>query len=748
LVAELLAALRATGAEVVYSSELVPPELKITEPLRATGAAERAVEALAVHGLELQRIAARQYIVTRGSPRPAHSLPAGGVTRALTATPERATPLDDVSVYVSRYSIVGSSIAESASLSSTQILQVPGSQHDALRATRALPALATNVSSRPYVRGSLANDVLVQFDGVPLADPFHFKNFQSMLSAFDAYAVDRIDIYSGGFPVRYGTRSGGVIDIAPHTLDAGYESSVGASLVAIDASSLGRNESLGLDWLVTAKRSMQETAITPLSAQDGDPWFMDSLGRVRWHPSATSAWTVGWLFLNDQLWLASDPRAEVATARYRDKHAWLAYEHESDSHVNSRTTLVAAESERTRFGQLHIRGVVMGRLDDRATFSRLELHSQWEYAPTPQTQWLYGAEGTHALADLKYRRWNDFSELTAVSFGRAADDSLVATATPQVSTYAMFGSVLRRWSAAQAELGARVDGQLYRGFAAREQFSPRLNVRYDLAAAWRLYGSWGRFTQAQRPEDWRVEEAQSVPDVPQVSIETILGAAYVPSATTRWRLEVYRKHFPRVNPYFDNSLNAVSLLPDLQPDRIRVAPVDSEAAGLELGARRSFTPSLEGWANYSWSRVADRFASGDVLRSWDQPHAVSAGLAWTSGHASASALVGWHTGWPRTPYAMVAGSAGLPEQFTVGARNSDRYGNYFTLDLRGSWTKDFGRSELLTWIDVTNSTNRPNACCVSFESPDRPSRLPEAYSVDWLPRTLNVGFSWRLRGGR
>ena len=55
------------------------------------------------------------------------------------------------------------------------------------------------------------------------------------------------------------------------------------------------------------------------------------------------------------------------------------------------------------------------------------------------------------------------------------------------------------------------------------QVSPRLNLRYDFDDQWRLYGSAGRFTQAQHVEEWRVEEAQQAPDSAQVSIHTILG---------------------------------------------------------------------------------------------------------------------------------------------------------------------------------------------------------------------------------
>ena len=56
---------------------------------------------------------------------------------------------------------------------------------------------------------NLEDDVLVRYDGITLLDPFHLKNYQSLISAIDPAGVERIEVFSGGFPVRYGTRSGG-----------------------------------------------------------------------------------------------------------------------------------------------------------------------------------------------------------------------------------------------------------------------------------------------------------------------------------------------------------------------------------------------------------------------------------------------------------------------------------------------------------------------------------------------------------
>jgi outer membrane cobalamin receptor len=737
--AAVLEELRATGVQVLYSSDLVTPDMKIVTPLQGGDAMARAREALAAHGLILQKLDSNYYVVTRAPPAPAPP------SQNADSRPEPPPALAEVSVYASRYALGAGRTGEPSFLSSTDIEQVPGSQNDALRATRVLPGIATNGSSRPYIRGSLLDDVLVQFDGVPLADPFHLKNFQSLISAFDASAVDRIEVFSGGFPVRYGTRSGGVIDIAPRTVSSGYEHSVGVSLLTYNLSTVGHGDRWPVDWLATIRHSTKDVVIKPVNGEVGEPQFTDTLGRVRWRFSDSSSWTAGWLLLDDRIQLATENSDELATAQYRDEYGWLAFDHDSGARVHSRTVLVVTHAERTRGGNLTIPDVSIGHLDESRSFNSLELRSDWTYQPAPYVTWSYGLEASHATAELQYDRSGRFSDPIAASFARPADNTFSARAAPEATTYALYGAVRRRWSSIEAELGVRLDAQDYKGFASLGQVSPRLNVRYDIRPHWRVYGSWGRFTQAQRVDEWRIEEAQFSPDEPQLALHTILGLAYERSEATRFTLEVYRKRWSNVSPYFDNLLDKLSLLPDLEPDRVRVTGNDSESAGVELSMRRALTPSLEVWGSYTWSRVADEFGAEDVLRSWDQPHAVTVGLGWSAGRRSASALVGWHRGWPRTPFTWTPAMSGSPAEFAVGARNSARWGNYFTVDLRAGWTIPMGRGELATWAELTNSANRDNDCCVSFVSPQTTSGLRVTRPNFWLPRILNVGVTWRFR---
>jgi outer membrane receptor protein involved in Fe transport len=718
----VLQELRRSGVDVIYSSELVPSNL-LAPPARADASLlERARDALAANGLALRALGPKTYVVMRSSSPPPP------------VAPDSDEPLDEVSVYASRYAIEGG-LAEPHELSPTDIERVPGSHDDALRALRSLPGIASNASARPYIRGSLSEDVLVRYDGIGLLDPFHFKNFQSLISAIDPAAIERIEVFSGGFPVRYGTRSGGVIDIAAPSYDSGHEYRASLSLLSAGVSSLGRSERWPVEWLGAIRRSTLDQ-LDLVEDGFGKPEFSDTIGRLRW-VTEQGSWTAGWLLLDDRLELGVIDDEETAVARYRDEYVWLARNHKFDDALHMRASLVITSAERGREGTLLRPGVASGELDETRSFNGVELANDWIFKRSDRSTYTFGGGLAATRADYRYRRHSEFSPEIAALFGRGLTEDLQFAVRPEVVTFALYGANRREWSNFEAELGLRLDAQHYQAGGNHTQVSPRLNLRYDFSKPLRLYASVGRFTQAQHVEEWRVEEAQQAADSAQVSIHSILGLEYDTTDGARIGIEAYSKRWTTAAPYFDNALDPFALLPDLTPDRLRVVPLASEATGLELSVRKPISEALTGWGTLTWSRVADDFrGGGDVLRSWDQPLSLTAGLAWKGSSASLSALAGWHRGWPRTPLALTP--------LALEQRNSDRWGDFYTLDLRGSWTWTFASGDFSVVLDLTNSTNRRNECCVVLEMEENPPRL-EAEVDSWLPALINIGFTYRWR---
>ena len=711
----LLRELRQSGVDVIYSSELVRGYMPAAAPAGATPL-QRARDALAAHGLELRALGSNTYVVIR---KPTAESP----------PVEAEAPMQEISVYASRYAIEGG-LAEPRELSPTDLERTPGSHDDALRTVQSLPGVVSAASARPYIRGSLSEDVLVRYDGIPLLDPFHLKNFQSLISAIDPAAIERIEVYSGGFPVRYGTRSGGVIDITAPSADAGRRYRANLSLISGGASMQGRAEELPVEWLVAIRRSTLDL-VELVQESIGEPEFSDSLGRVRWS-TEHGAWTAGWLLLDDRLELESEDDEEHASARYRDEYLWLARDHRFGDSLSMRSSLVVTSSEREREGRLLRPGVATGELDERRGFTGLEFASDWTYARSARSSYSFGGGFAATRADYRYDRHSEFMPEVAAAFGRDTREDLALLVHPDVVTYSLYAANRRQWARFEAELGLRADAQHYRNFGNHTQVSPRLNLRYDVSDQARVYASAGRFTQAQHVEEWRVEEAQQTPDAAQVSVHTILGFEYGRDTGTRIGIEAYSKRWTTVAPYFDNRLDPFSLLPDLAPDRLRVQPNASEARGLEVSVRRPFSERITGWGSFTWSRVADDFAdSSDVLRSWDQPVSLTAGVAWKSSRASVSALAGWHRGWPRTPLTLAP--------LEIGPRNTSRWQDFYSLDLRGSWTWPLRSGEMSVVLDVTNALNRQNPCCVIL----RAGPAFESATDHWLPAVVNLGFTYR-----
>jgi outer membrane receptor protein involved in Fe transport len=732
----VLRTLSSTGVDVLYSSDLVPPTLDAPTTMHAADPMARAVEALAAHHLLLRSVGQRRYMVVR-APTARSAAP---VAQTVQDIPE----LDEISVFASRYAFTESGVGEPAEFTRREIAEVPGAQQDAMRAIRGVPGVATNLSSRPYVRGAFLDDVLVRFDGIPLTDPFHFKNFQSLISAFDPSAVERVDIYTGGFPVKYGTRSAGVIDLTPRSVQSGYENRIGLSRLSYDLSTVGHAERWPIDWLVTVRHSVHDIVLKPINGDIGEPTFVDALGRVRWQLNDVSAWTLGWMLLDDRVRLATDPSTEQATVHDHDLYTWLAADWAFTGALHSRTSLSLMNAERSRNGSLTLANIASGSLDERRDSASIGLRSDWTYVRSAELSWNFGAEVMRERADLSFIRREQFALPIAASFAQPLDASITAREAPRSTTLGLFVSGRRRWQDLEAEVGARLDRQDYGGFGAHAQFSPRVNLRFDLTPVWQVYGSWGRFTQAQRVGEWRSEENQSTPDPATQAVHLIAGVAHETTGAARWRLEIYRNHWSSVSPYFDNSLNALSLLPDLRPDRVRIAPSDAETAGVELSVRRSLGYGLDASAAYALSRTTDTLSGREVPRSWDQTHALNLDLAWHHANTSASLLVGWHSGWPRTPVSIAQATPTLPASIAVGLRNSARWGNYATADLRLAQTVPLSYGELSLWVDTTNVLDRGNQCCTGIAPVDQATAAPTIATNNWLSRIINVGFTWQF----
>ncbi len=89
---------------------------------------------------------------------------------------------------------------------------------DPLRAVQGMPGVSSNddFESRFSLRGAAYSRICLQLDDVLLHTPFHTLQGEAAsgsLTAFNGDMVDSIALHSGAFPVRYGDRTAGVLDV-------------------------------------------------------------------------------------------------------------------------------------------------------------------------------------------------------------------------------------------------------------------------------------------------------------------------------------------------------------------------------------------------------------------------------------------------------------------------------------------------------------------------------------------------------
>src|SRR5882672_1789159 len=100
--------------------------------------------------------------------------------------------------------------SRTATLSRAEVRQVPGAFGDPFRAIEIMPGVTPIVSGLPFffVRGAPPGDVGYYLDGIRVPYLFHVGFGPSVIHPA---LIDRVDLYPGGYPARFGRFSGGII---------------------------------------------------------------------------------------------------------------------------------------------------------------------------------------------------------------------------------------------------------------------------------------------------------------------------------------------------------------------------------------------------------------------------------------------------------------------------------------------------------------------------------------------------------
>jgi len=725
------------GLHLVYSSETVPASLKVErEP---TGTTPQAIldEVLAPHGLSAKRAGASTYAIVRAqgsapAPRPERS--DSGAT----------APLEEVVIAASRYSLAADTPDIHTLLTQEQIEALPRLADDSLKAVHRLPGAASNgLSGLANMRGGEENETLVVLDGLPLYEPFHLRLLLSPASVLDPRILSSLDVHAGGFTAHYGDRMSAVIEarsLRP-AADAYYE--LGLSLFHLGALASHRFGDGKGQWLAAGRRSNLDEVADLVDSEIGEPSYSDAFGRIDYAFGDSTRGSLHVLLANDRAEVQNTDETEFADARYRNSYVWATLEHRFSPSLEGAAIVSYTDVASERDGEVVEPGRRAGTVDDERHYDvfGVKLDGAWR-----AQRWVhqFGVEYRSLSANYDYTSEVRFEpgypwpDSPALHIARAA---YLEPSGNHVSAHLSSRVMVTRRLA--AELGLRWDEQSY-GVDADDQWGPRFNLAYQAGDVTRLRASWGRYQQFQGINELQVEDGVTEFLPAQQADHLILGIEHDLHAGFALRVEGYRKDYDELKPRYESLFDPLSLVPELRWDRARIAPDSARAEGFEaLLTRRSADP-WNGWLSYAWSRVTDRENGIETRRSWDQTHSVGAGLTWTSGPWNATLAATHHTGWPTTPVSVA--DAGTPQaNIIVGRRNSIRYQDYSSVDVRLSRDFKLPRGDLNVFAEVTNALNRRNPCCVdySYDYPNGQLALEREYR-HWLPLVPSVGLLWKF----
>ena len=273
------------------------------------------------------------------------------------------------------------------------IENLPGLGDDPLRAVARLPGTATGrIAAKSHLRGGEADETLIRLDGLPLRDPFHLKDFQSIFSAIDPAIVRGMDVYTGGAPVRFGDRMSGVIDIASMDAPPAPYFEFSQSLFNTSGVVAGSTDGGRVDWVAAARRGNLDLLLDLTDPDLGDPRYVDVYGRMGFQVGDGLRVTGNMLVFDDSIRLSDNDDEENARASYEDRYFWIRFDQAAGDRFIGSTILAHTDLRWDRSGTIVREGVSTGLLNEERAFTNDSVQTDWAWPASDRWRIEFGAE--------------------------------------------------------------------------------------------------------------------------------------------------------------------------------------------------------------------------------------------------------------------------------------------------------------------------------------------------------------------
>ncbi len=638
--------------------------------------------------------------------------------------------------------------------------RLPRLGEDLLRPMTLLPGTAGNdLSARFHIRGGRSDEVMVRLDGFEILEPYHLMDFDGALSIVAPAVVGEAELITGAFPVQYGDRMSGVLDLTTREPPWERRSELGVSVLLAEASRSGTLGNEKGHWLAALRAGSLEPA-AHVAAKEENPGFSDAFGKVELAPAPDRSLRGNLLVSEDRLDFVEDlgeiESAEHGTSEepdagddlvgrvrfrtsYLNGYAWASHQAVLGSGLYLESKASISRVDRDRQGdELDAGGTF--ELSDERRLTTFAAGQDWTAQISSRHELKWGFELRDLDADFDYLNERELTGPLAAIGHRPPEDTVDFDQRFRGQQYAGYlADRFRPRPAVTLDWGLRYDQNTVLGDS---DFSPRLSLAYRPRPKSRLRLAWGLFHQSQRLYELQVADGETRFFPAERSEQRIAGFEHAfgrDEAQARrpltLRVELYEHRISGPRPRFENLYDPISLAPEVEADRVRIAPRSSRARGLEIffagGSRR-----FDWFASYARARSEDRIdgrgapegrqadppegGQADVPRGIDQPDALKLGLAFSPRQWRLHLALEIHTGWPTTGLTAREGGDDEPEIVPVlGPLYGERLPTYRRLDLRASRRFALRRGDLELYLDVQNVSNAANVrgFDVTFETP-------------------------------
>jgi hypothetical protein len=695
-----LGRLQQQGLRIVFSSDLVRPDMVVPQEPRGRWPREILDDLLARHGLRSRPGPAGTLLVVKAA------LPAKPA--ALTRNSRRSssvTPSHSETVVVSGRDAASQKGRPDAreSVAGRRLETAPDHGNDPLASIGRLGGVATNTAAGGLnVRGGAARETKIVLDGLELYEPYHLKDLGGPVSLLDTHAVAGIELLSGAFPAEYGGHMGGVVQMETVEAAGAWTGEAG---VASNGARVATQGVVGdrLSWVASARQAHGAGLLNALGADPGfRPSYWDVFAKADLRLDDRTQLSLHLLGGDDEAegkapddFINTVTQAGTFKSRHTNRYGWLTAKRAWSPALFSQLMISRGHFTIDRVGS----SPRVAAVHDARSVDIVGIKNDW----------LLQSRRHFLKAGLDYKHVQASYRYGALQRSpKGADVGVYAADRVRVSP---------RLS---VELGMRWDTQSYVP-KSHVVFEPRLNAVYDISDRTAIRMGWGRFSQTQKIHELQIEDGVTEFLPAEVGEQNVASIAHQFTNGIQAQLSAYRQRTTGLHPRYESLFNPISFFKEAEADRVRIAPTAGRADGLELTIRSSAARTAGWWAAYGVARADDRIDETWVPRSWDQRHTLNAGLDWTPARGWVFAAAGhFHTGRPTTP--LVAGGFDI--------RNSRRLDDYSGVDVRLGRSIRLRGAFLDVNIVVTNVLNR--------EGQIGP-RLRQG-----LPRLVTAGAVWKF----